>query len=218
MFYRTTRFLFRLVAAPVFRFRVEGREKLPARGPAVVVAPHRSWLDPPAVGAAYPRPVRFLILRKVYERRAARWFFRLMGSLPVAPGKGGSLTGFRGALRCLRAGEVVGIFPEGRVVRHGSSPQIHPGAALLAVRSGAPVIPVEIHGSADAWPNDSRWPRPAAVRVRFRDPLPPPERRDREAMEAMQRKIEALMRNLDEVCADSGGSAGAERRADRHRQ
>jgi 1-acyl-sn-glycerol-3-phosphate acyltransferase len=215
VFYRLIRGLFRLVAALMFRFRVEGVERIPDNGPAVVVAPHRSWLDPPCVGGACPRPLHFLILRSVYDRRWARWFYRLMRTIPVDRGGSGSPAGLRGALRRLRDGQVVGLFPEGRVVASGSGSPIHPGAALLSVRTQAPVIPVEIHGSANAWPHGRWWPGPARIRVKIREPLLPPSAADRAAVEEMQRRIEALMRELDAASAGRGGLAGAQRRADR---
>ena len=62
LFYRLARGLFRIVALPMFRFRVEGAERVPREGPGVVVAPHRSWLDPACVAGACPRPVRFLMI------------------------------------------------------------------------------------------------------------------------------------------------------------
>src|SRR5215510_15023724 len=140
MFYGTVRTVFRCVALPYFRFRVRGVPRLPATGPGVVVALHRSWLDPAAVGAALPRPVRFLIMDRVYEKPWARWFYDRMGVIPVPAGGGrGATAGLRAALRKLRDGELVGIFPEGRVREDGDPDDVFPGAALLAVRGQAPI-------------------------------------------------------------------------------
>ena len=68
----------------MFRFRVEGAERVPERGPAVVVAPHRSWLDPACVGGACRRPIRFLIMEAVHSKFWTRWFYRGMGTIPVS--------------------------------------------------------------------------------------------------------------------------------------
>ena len=68
LFFRPTWRLFRIVARPLFRFRVGGAEHFPRSGPAVLVAPHRSWLDPACVAGACPRPVRFLMMEKIYRR------------------------------------------------------------------------------------------------------------------------------------------------------
>lgn len=191
MFYRAARLAFRAVAALVFGFRVEGAHRLPRSGPAVVVAPHRSWLDPACVGAAARRPVRFLMIDRVYEKPWARWFYRRMGAVPVRPGGRAAL---RTALRLLEGGEVVGVFPEGRVVRSTTAARVHPGAALLAVRVGAPVVPMEITGSARAWPPGSRWPRPARVRVHVGEAIDPGPAGARLSVEEMLDRIEASLR------------------------
>jgi len=197
-FYRFARRLFLIIAGPMFRFRVEGRERVPAAGPGIVVAPHRSWLDPACVGGASPRPIRFLIMHSVYHKPWARWFYRLMRSIPLQPGGSVSLGALRQALLRLQRGELIGIFPEGRVVRDGVEPTVHPGAAMLAVRTGAPVIPLAIVGSARAWPPGRLYPGPARVRAAFGAPIQPPAGRGRDATEEMLRRIEAVFEDLGE--------------------
>jgi len=195
-FYRAIRRLFLIIAAPLFRFQVQGRQHVPRRGAAVVVAPHRSWLDPACVGAAIERPVRFLILDRMYDKPWATWFYRRMRSIPVQRGGAASLSAMRQALSCLRRGEVVGIFPEGRVLRDWREGGIHPGAAMLAVKSGAPILPVGIQGSAKAWPHRRLFPGPAKVRVRIGTPIEPPSRDEPRAVELLNASIEKAMRAL----------------------
>ncbi len=173
-FYRSVRAAFRLLALPLFRFRVEGAERVPRDGAGIVVALHRSWLDPACLGGACPRPVRFLMHRGVYHTRWGRWFYRRMGAIPVPEGGGVSTAALRAALRLLESGELLGIFPEGGIGGKGTELGFFRGAAHLAVRCGAPVIPAEIEGSARAWPHGRRWPGPARVRVRFGVPIAPP--------------------------------------------
>ena len=196
LFYRTVRRLFRCVAVPMFRFEVRGAEQVPRHGPAVVVAPHRSWLDPPCVGAASPRPVRFLITDKVYHVPWTRWFYRGMKSIPVTPGGTNSMRALRTALRSLKQGEVVGVFPEGRVLPEGDLGRVHPGAAMLAVQVQAPVVPMFIKGSARAWPHGRRLPGPAPVSVIVGQPIQPPPKSGRGAIEEMVRRIEDALREL----------------------
>lgn len=201
-FYFAVRGAFRLAAAPYFRLRVRGAERLPGSGPAIVVAPHRSWLDPPCVGAACGRAVHFLIVDKVYEKRWATWFYRRMGSIPVTQTGHGSIAALRGALRKLRDGSVVGVFPEGRVVAAGEEAPVHPGAALLALRSGAPVVPLGIAGTERAWPKGRRVPRPRSIRVVVGDPIEPPPPEGREALASLLARIE---RRLRELTAEAAG-------------
>lgn len=183
----------------MFRFRVEGAERVPRDGPGVVVAPHRSWLDPPCVGGAFPRPVRFLIIDDVYRRPLANWFYRSMGSIPVTPGGGPmSVIALRRALRALRHGQVIGVFPEGRVFPEGPMGELHPGAAMLSVRTRAPVFPVGIRGSSRAWPHGRKLPGPGRVAVRIGRAITPPEEGDRDAVDRFLRRIEAGLRAVAE--------------------
>ena len=192
MFYRAARRLFLILAAPLFRFRVTGAEGLPPSGGAILVAGHRSWLDPACVAGACRRPIRFLIRHNVYHKPWARWFYRRMGGIPVRAGGSGSVAALRSALRVLQRGEILGVFPEGRVVPGGLG-RVHPGAAMLSVRAQVPVIPLHIRGSDRAWPHGKRSPRPAPVSVRVGEMLMPPRDRGREAIEAMSRRIEARL-------------------------
>jgi 1-acyl-sn-glycerol-3-phosphate acyltransferase len=203
-FYRLVRRLFRTVAVPMFRFKVVGVENVPRAGAGVVVAAHRSWLDPACVGGACPRVVRFLIVDTVYHKRWASWFYRMMGSIPVRPGGIGSIGALREALRTLRSGELIGIFPEGRVVRQGESSKAHPGAAMLAARAGVPVIPVGIHGSAKAWPHGRALPGPARVSVVIGAAIAPPAGGSGGGVSAMTVLIEEVMAALQRRAEGSG--------------
>jgi len=197
LFYRCARTLFRIIAYPMFRFRVEGAERVPAVGPAVVVAAHRSWLDPVCVGGALPRPIRFLIMERVYRHWWARWFYDAMDSIPVRAGvEPITVAALRGALRALQRGELIGVFPEGGVLPDGPLGEVQPGAAMLAVRSGAPIIPVAIRGSSRAWPHGRRWPGPAAVRVVIGRPIDPPERGGREVIDGFLPQIRTALEQL----------------------
>ena len=126
LFYRGVRAAFRVLAFPLFRFRVEGAENVPAEGPAIVAALHRSWLDPACVGGACPRPVSFLMHRDVYHVWWGRWFYRRMEAIPVPVGGGPSTAALRAALRRLEEGEVLGIFPEGGIGGRGTRPGFYP--------------------------------------------------------------------------------------------
>jgi len=195
LFYCAVRAAFRVIAIPLFRFRVEGAEKVPPRGAGIVVALHRSWLDPACLGGASPRPVRFLMHQGVYHTWWGRWFYRRMGAIPVPVGGGPSTAALKAALRRLESGELLGIFPEGGIGGKGTDLSFFRGAAHLAVRCGAPVIPAEIEGSERAWPHGRKWPGPARVRVRFGLPIPPVEGLERR--EAVDELLRRTKRSLD---------------------
>ncbi|MFQ5701369.1 MAG: lysophospholipid acyltransferase family protein [Acidobacteriota bacterium] len=100
------------------RMSVEGDRAIPRAGACIVVANHRSYADPVLLGSAFPRRIHFLIARPVYRLYRMRWFYYMMGSIPVsrkAPDPGA----MKRALRILRGGGVIGIFPEGQRVGAG---------------------------------------------------------------------------------------------------
>ncbi len=122
---------------------------LPAQGAALVVSNHISGLDPFLLVAAARRPLRFLIAREEYERFGLKWLFKAAGCIPVERG-GGPEFAFREALRALAAGEVIALFPHGRIHVPEQTEQVPPrlkgGVIKLAQRSGTQIYPVFISG------------------------------------------------------------------------
>ncbi|EKP93891.1 lysophospholipid acyltransferase family protein [Thermaerobacter subterraneus] len=144
MLYRFAKGLFWLLFALGYRWDVRGLENVPARGPLLVIANHFSWLDPPLVGTVLPRKVHFMAKQELFHSPVAAWVLRRLGAFPVRRGQPDRWA-LRHALTLLGQGKVVGLFPEGTRSRGPLRP-FEPGAALLAVKSGAPVLPVAITG------------------------------------------------------------------------
>lgn len=121
---------------------------LPVAGPAIVVANHVSGLDPMLMIASSPRPLRFLIAREQYERFGLQWLFRAVGCIPIDRSKQAD-NAMRLAIRALHQGEVLAIFPHGRIHLPEEPPlKLKPGAARLAVKVSCPVYPVRVSGVA----------------------------------------------------------------------
>jgi len=119
---------------------------LPAEGPALVASNHVSGLDPLLLIAASRRPLRFIIAREEYERPVLTWLFRAIGCIPVDRGSRPELA-LRAALRALRAGEVVALFPHGRIHLDRDPPRpLKPGVVWLARQAGCPVVPARVEG------------------------------------------------------------------------
>ena len=119
---------------------------LPERGCAIVCANHTSGLDALLLLAASPRPLRFLIAREQYEVPLLKWLYRAVGCIPVDR-RGRPEAALREALAALRAGEVLAIFPHGRIHLDKEGPRrLKPGAVRLAQRTGCPIYPVRIEG------------------------------------------------------------------------
>lgn len=123
-----------------------GGEFLPGTGPAILVANHRSGVDPVLLAVATRRRVRFLMAREYFETPGLAWAFRRLGCIPVNR-DGNDLGATKAALKALRDGDVIGIFPQGGIREAEGSLEGKAGAALLCLRSGAPVVPCYIDGS-----------------------------------------------------------------------
>lgn len=191
--------LFRICFTPLsvvatrvlFSLRVEGARFLPREGPALLVPNHSGYLDPLLLQMGTPRPIRYMVTSDFYDLRSIQPFFRMVGAIRIAE-DGSNRESLRSALTCLNRGDLVGIFPEGRLSRDGRLGQVLPGAAFLAARSGAPVVPARVRGSFDVMPRGTLVPRQAHVLVRFGPPIKFPKRKGREAAQRIRDAWEEL--------------------------
>ena len=145
-FYRTVRVLSWLSLAAIYRLSVDGAEYLPRVGPAIIASNHKSELDPFFVGHAFPRPVRYFAKSELFENRALRWAVTELGAIPVRRGLS-DRAALEAALESLARGDALIIYPEGTRQRDDAVHEFLPGVGMLALRSGAPVVPVALKGS-----------------------------------------------------------------------
>jgi 1-acyl-sn-glycerol-3-phosphate acyltransferase len=151
---------------------VTGLEHLPTRGPYILAANHSNYLDGVVLGALVPKKIAFLVMPRVYHSTPLHpLFHRHVGSIPInleRPDPGA----IKRALRILEEGNVVGIFPEGPFSLNGQLTDGQPGVALIALRSGVPVVPVAIRGTYEALVGRPlHIPRPFPLAARFGRPL-----------------------------------------------
>ncbi len=152
----------------LFGFTVHGAEKVPVRGPLIVAANHRRYIDPILVGMAVPRRIRWMAKRELFVFPFKRMFL-FAGAFPVDREKGGRAA-LRSALGLLAAGWALGIFPEG-TRRKDYDPDHAPksGVGMLAARGNAPVLPVFV----DRIPGFFERLRGARLHVYIGDPINP---------------------------------------------
>ena len=119
---------------------------LPEEGPAVVVSNHYSGLDPMLLIASSRRPLRFLIAKEQYERFGLQWLFRAVGCIPVDR-FGKPEKAMRAAIKTLSNGEVIVIFPHGKIhLPHHPETKLKAGAATLARKANCSIFPVRLSG------------------------------------------------------------------------
>ncbi len=148
--YRHLRVGARRILDALFDLGVTGLDRLPAQGPYIVAANHHNYLDGLVLAATLPQRIAFLVMPRVYYATPLHPpFHRWAGTIPLNL-EGPDFTAIRRALRVLEGGGVVGIFPEGPSSVNGQLERGQPGVALLALRSGAPVVPVAIRGTYEA--------------------------------------------------------------------
>jgi 1-acyl-sn-glycerol-3-phosphate acyltransferase len=158
---RVAAFICRLVLGSTARVKVEGFENLPKDGPVIIVANHISNADPPLVfGWLTPsmgRQMQILAKESLFVGPVG-WFFRNNGIHPVKAG-GSDIEAYRTAKAVLDRGEVLCIFPEGTRSLTGVLQEPKPGVAMLATRTGVPIVPVGISGSDTFLGRGKRLPR-----------------------------------------------------------
>ncbi len=159
---------------PLWRVRIQGREKLPWKGPAVLVANHLSLLDILVVYGLF-RPFKWIAKEELFRIPIVGWNMRLNDYVPVLRGDRESIKKMMDhCRRHLAAGTPILIFPEGTRSRDGRLQRFKDGAFRLAIDAGCPVYPVAITGTADALPKHGLMFRERAdCRVKVLDPLDP---------------------------------------------
>lgn len=163
--------VFRALARGFFRLDVWGLEHIPARGGALIAGNHPSVLDGILLLLVVKRPVRFLVAEDLYNHRVLRPLFQLMGAIPVYRTRSSNGDALRAAVAALDAGELIGIFPEGTIHFQGTLREIKRGVALLALKTGVPVVPLSIRGSYESFPSGAAAPRPGVIRMWFHEPV-----------------------------------------------
>ena len=127
----------------IFRIEILGEENIPKDGPCMVCLNHISAWDPPVVVLSFKRRVRFMAKHELFKIPVVSWVLKAMDTIPLKRGAS-DIAAFKAALGALKNGEVLGIFPTGTRERIKKDAPVKSGAALIASKSGAPVVPVYI--------------------------------------------------------------------------
>jgi 1-acyl-sn-glycerol-3-phosphate acyltransferase len=158
--------LARLIFATWFRWKVYERERVPLEGPVILAANHASFLDPPLVGAGLPRAISYLARHNLFKYPGIGWLLRSWNAVPVDR-EGGGGAGLKAILNRLLAGGGIILFPEGTRSPDGKLRAPQSGIGLTVIKSKAPVVPVRVFGTHEAWGRHMKLPRPRRVAVKY---------------------------------------------------
>ena len=142
--------------------RYSGRENLPdnSSGNFLIAANHQTYIDPVWICLPLRRRLRFMAFDEAFEWRFIGKFITYLGSFPVSPDVGDSLKAMKEALRSLRDGAVLTVFPEGgREFADGKMLPFKEGAVRIALQAGVPILPVTVTGGNRIWPRGQKYPR-----------------------------------------------------------
>jgi acyl-[acyl-carrier-protein]-phospholipid O-acyltransferase / long-chain-fatty-acid--[acyl-carrier-protein] ligase len=133
--------LFRMIAVVIYRVKLKGAQNIPTGG-ALIISNHISYVDAMILQVAFPRKLWFLAVHGPRRRGLPLWFYRVSGVIPLSSDR--ATGGLRLAMRKMKEGELVCMFPEGQVSRTGALMEIRKGFETLARRAEVPVVPVFI--------------------------------------------------------------------------
>jgi 1-acyl-sn-glycerol-3-phosphate acyltransferase len=188
--YHTVRTIVTVFCRVWCRMQIEGRENFPVDGPFILAPTHRSIIDTPVSSSVYPRRMRFMGADKWWSNKHFGKLLTALGGFPVSRG-----TADREALkRCIaviEGGEPLVLFPEGE---RKSGPVVQPlfeGAAYVAMKTGAPIVPVGIGGSERAMPKGTRFIFPRKMYVIIGQPMFVPDAETSKGQRAASKQLTA---------------------------
>ena len=147
--WQVLRWVVRIIVAIVLDVHVVGRQNVPAHGAVIIASNHLSWTDVPLIPAFVKRKIVYMAKEEAFQSKIG-WLVRFLGAFPVKRGEADRQS-IRAADELLKAGQILGMFPEGTRSKIHQLGKAHAGLGMVALRSGVPVVPVAIWGSENAF-------------------------------------------------------------------
>ncbi|MHC4442229.1 MAG: lysophospholipid acyltransferase family protein [Planctomycetota bacterium] len=186
LLYRLCRIVLNYIAALLFKVRFYGIRHVPLTGPVLLVSNHQSFFDPPLTGIALNRGCYFMARDSLFNHPITKWLFPKINAFPVSRNTA-DIAAIKQAMRLLKKGKLLVLFPEGTRTTDGKIQPMLPGFCGIAKKTQVPIVPVLIDGAFQAWPRTRLLPRPRRVIVEYAPPITPEEYRDLSAEELTER-------------------------------
>jgi 1-acyl-sn-glycerol-3-phosphate acyltransferase len=161
---------YRILFATYFRWRVYNSGRVPLKGAVILAANHASFLDPPLVGSGLKRDINYLARKSLFRYPGVGWILRTVNAVPVDR-DGGGAAGLKAIMDRLHAGGAIILFPEGTRSPDGSLQTARSGIGLTVIKSDAPVVPVRVFGTYEAWGRHVKIPKPHRVAIKYGEPM-----------------------------------------------
>ncbi|MBC8014704.1 MAG: 1-acyl-sn-glycerol-3-phosphate acyltransferase [Sporomusaceae bacterium] len=184
--YSVIRTFFHYFFKVFFRYKVIGAEHIPAHGGVIIAANHISLWDPPALGAAFIRPIHFMAKEELFNIPILKWIITKMHAFPVKRGAA-DRSAIRHAISLLKKGDILGVFPEGTRSKSGELGKPEAGMIMIALKAGVPVVPAAIIGTNQVFKKGCLLPQfiiKFGVPIHIRE-----EKTDKEMMEGLNNAI-----------------------------
>lgn len=170
MLYTIAKCIFLIIFKLVFQLKITGIENIPKSGPFIIVANHSSLLDPIILGMSIRPKIIFVAAAYLFEIHWLGYLLRKANSIPVQGEN--DISSLKRALKILRAGGVLGIFPEGGIDRQKDNLPVKAGAAFLATKIGVPILPIKIKGANIVLPRGAKFIRSLnKIEVKIKKPI-----------------------------------------------
>ncbi|NBD17395.1 MAG: 1-acylglycerol-3-phosphate O-acyltransferase [Cyanobacteria bacterium] len=184
------------VVSPMFNFyfrgKLYGRENVPQKGALVVVSNHASLFDPPLLSCCVGRPVAYMAKEELFEIPVLKQAISLYGAYPVKRVQA-DRSAIRAALKTLEQGWAAGIFLQGTRTPDGRITQPKLGAAMIAAKAQAPILPVSLWGTEKIPQSGTPFP---LITARIAEPLPPPASSKRQVLESVTQKCADIINTM----------------------
>lgn len=146
MFYSVIKFLANIIFRILYRVKTYGVENVPASGKFILCSNHANNLDPVFVSMVMPRQISWMAKKELFKYKTIASIVYKLGAFPVDRSQS-DISAIKNALKVLKQGKVLGIFPEGTRVKSMDLEAVKPGVALLSIRSDSPILPIHIESN-----------------------------------------------------------------------